>query len=50
MKDVYSYPRTLRNYDNNIKGNFKKLTFIDKSNLDSKNVYLSTYSPRENIV
>jgi len=49
MKDVYSYPRTLRNYDDDKNLNSKKITFINKNNLDKKNVYLSTYSPRQNI-
>lgn len=50
MKDVYSYPRTLRNYDDDKNLNSKKITFINKNNLDKKNVYLSTYSPRQNIL
>lgn len=47
MKDVYSYPRTLRNYDDDKNVNNKRLNFNLKQNVDRKNVYLSTYSPRE---
>lgn len=50
MKDVFSYPKTLRNYDDDKNPNSKKITFIDKINVDRKNVYLSTYSPRQNIL
>jgi len=50
MKDVHTYPRTLRNYDEEKDSNRKKLAFAEKNNLERKNVYLSTFSPRQNII
>lgn len=42
MKDVYSYPRTLRNYDDDKNVNNKRLNFNLKQNVERKNVYLSS--------